>query len=288
MSYLAIVPLLVLAVGALLQLALGSLLSRVAKGWLAAACAICAMAVVLGMAPAIVAGRRLVFAAGAWDRGLPLTYAVDGLSQLFMLMATGIGAAILIYSVGYMAHEPRGTTRFYVLMLTFIAGLVSLVSSANLLVAYLSWEVIGLCSYFLVGFWYKEQAAANGVRKVLIMTHLPGYAFLAAILLLYTRTGTVVWTDPALATGFTGGVFFLMLLAAIAKSVLFPLHTWIPEAMNAPTPVSALLHSACYVKAGVYLIARMYSFMPAPGPSALAGACACQSCGARPCWRSGV
>jgi multicomponent Na+:H+ antiporter subunit A len=149
-------------------------------------------------------------------------------------------------------------------MLTFIAGLVSLVSSANLLMVYLSWEVIGLCSYFLVGFWYKQTAAANGARKVLVMTHIPGYGLLAAILLLYSRTGTFLWTDPAISAAFTSGIFALMLVAAMAKSVMFPLHTWIPEAMNAPTPVSALLHSACYVKAGVYLIARMYSIAPWP------------------------
>jgi multicomponent K+:H+ antiporter subunit A len=176
-----------------------------------------------------------------------------------VLMATGIGSAILLYCVHYMETEHEGTTRFYALMLTFMAGLVNLVCSADLLLAYLSWEVIGLCSYFLVGFWYKDPAASNGARKVLVMTHLPGYALLAAILLLYSRTGTFLWTDPAVGQAFTSGLFLLMLVAAMAKSVMFPLHTWIPEAMQAPTPVSALLHSACYVKAGVYLVARLYS-----------------------------
>jgi multicomponent Na+:H+ antiporter subunit A len=125
---------------------------------------------------------------------------------------------------------------------------------------YLSWEVIGLCSYFLVGFWYKETESVNGARKVLIMTHIPGYALLIAVLLLFSRSGTFTWTDPNLVVSFTTGIFLLMLFAAMAKSVMYPLHTWIPEAMNAPTPVSALLHSACYVTAGVYLVARMYSF----------------------------
>lgn len=151
-------------------------------------------------------------------------------------------------------------------MLTFMAGLVNLVCSADLLLAYLSCEVIGLCSYFLVGFWYKDPAASDGARKVLVMTHLPGYALLVAILILFDRTGTFLWTDPAVRHAFTGGLFLLMLVAAMAKSVMFPLHTWIPEAMNAPTPVSALLHSACYVKAGVYLVARMYSLAAWPAP----------------------
>ena len=97
---------------------------------------------------------------------------------------------------------------------------------------------------------------------MLVITHLAGYGLLAAIMLIYIRTGTFLWTDPAVATAFSGGIALLMIVAAMAKSVMYPLHTWIPEAMNAPTPVSALLHSACYVKAGAYLIARMYSFGP--------------------------
>ena len=191
-----------------------------------------------------------------------MAYRIDGLAMLFILMATGIGTAILLYCIGYMAHESEGTTRFYTLMLVFIAGLVNLVCSANLLMAYLSWEVIGLCSYFLVGFWYRQQAAVDGARKVLIMTHLAGYGLLVGIVLLYVRGGTFIWSDPSLGSAFTTGIAVLMLVAAMAKSVMFPLHTWIPEAMNAPTPVSALLHSACYVKAGIYLVARMYSLAP--------------------------
>ena len=182
-----------------------------------------------------------------------------------MLIGTGMGSAILLYSVGYMAEEEEGTTRFYVLMLVFIGGFVILVCSANLLMMYFAWELIGLCSYFLVGFWYKQQAAVDGARKVLIMTHLAGYGLLAAIMLLYVRTGTFLWTDPAVGAAFSGSIILLMIVAAMAKSVMYPLHTWIPEAMNAPTPVSALLHSACYVKAGVFLIARMYSIGPWQG-----------------------
>ena len=116
-----------------------------------------------------------------------------------MLMGTGIGAAILLYSVGYMEDEKQGTTRFYALMLVFIGGLVVLVCSANLLMMYFAWELIGLCSYFLVSFWYQQQAAADGARKVLIITHLAGYGLLAAVILLYARTGVLLWTDPAVA-----------------------------------------------------------------------------------------
>jgi multicomponent Na+:H+ antiporter subunit A len=186
---------------------------------------------------------------------------VDALSILFAFMGTFLGAAVLLYSIGYMAHD-KSATRFFCSMLVFIGGFVGLVFSANLFIFYLCWEVIGLCSFSLVGFWYTNPEAVSGARKVLLMTHIAGYGLLAAILLIYFRTGSALWTDPAVARAFTGGVFFLMLAALVAKSVQFPLHTWIPEAMAAPTPVSALLHAACYVKAGVYLAARMVSFGP--------------------------
>jgi multicomponent Na+:H+ antiporter subunit A len=253
-----------LITGIFLQLVLSSLLSPKWKGWLALATGFVALAGTLALLPTIIHGGVIEETLFLWDKNIPLQYHVDGLSLIFALMAAGIGSAILLYCVHYMAHETEGLTRFYVLMLVFIAGLVNLVFSANLLMMYLSWEVIGLCSYFLVGFWYKETAAANGARKVLVMTHIPGYGLLAGILLLYHQSGTFLWTDPSVGAAFTTGIFILMLIAAMAKSVMFPLHTWIPEAMNAPTPVSALLHSACYVKAGVYLIARMYSLAPWP------------------------
>lgn len=260
------IPFAALGIGILLQIVLGGRLTPRAKGWLAFFSGLAALLSTLSLIPFIAGGVRLEATLLPWDQGIAWQVHVDGLSLVFSLMATGIGTAILFYCIDYMAHEERGTTRFYALLLTFIAGLVGLVFSANLLLAYLSWELIGLCSYFLVGFWYQNPAAANGARKVLLMTHIPGYAFLLGILILYSRTGTFTWTDPAITTNFTTGVFLLMLIAAMAKSVMVPLHTWIPEAMNAPTPVSALLHSACYVKAGIYLIARMYSFYPAPWP----------------------
>jgi multicomponent Na+:H+ antiporter subunit A len=261
---LAAVPLVALLVGVLLELILGRVLSPTAKGWVAFGSGLTALAGALALVPPIAAGGAVEGMLYPWDRGISLRFHLDGLSLVFVLMATGIGTAILLYCVRYMAGEREGTTRFYALMLTFMAGLVSLVCSADLLLAYLSWEVIGLCSYFLVGFWYQDPAASDGARKVLVMTHLPGYALLAAILVLYDRTGTFLWTDPAIRQAFTGGLFLLMLVAAMAKSVIFPLHTWIPAAMNAPTPVSALLHSACYVKAGIYLVARMYSLAAWP------------------------
>lgn len=255
-------PTAVLFVGAALEIALGGVLSRAAKGWLAVAVALAALGAVCPLLPEVREGQALAATLAGWDTGIGLAYHVDGLSVLFMLMGTGIGAAILLYSVRYMEHEEQGVTRFYALMLVFIGGLVLLVCSANLLVLYFAWELIGLCSYFLVAFWYRSQVAADGARKVLVITHIAGYGLFAAIIFVHARTGSWLWTDPAAAGAFSAGVVILMLVAAMAKSVMYPLHSWIPEAMNAPTPVSALLHSACYVKAGVFLVARMYSMGP--------------------------
>jgi len=252
-----------LLAGVILEALLGRVLSSKAKGWLAFACSLVALGGVFALQSKTLRGMALDARLSAWEGPISLSYHVDGLGLFFALMAVGIGAAVLLYSVGYMADD-RSASRFYILMLVFIAGLVHLVFAADLFVMYLSWEVIGLCSFLLVGFWYKNPESAYGARKVLVMTHLAGYGFLAAVLILYARTGATLWTDPRIATAFTSGLFLLMLLAAVAKSVQFPLHTWIPDAMAAPTPVSALLHAACYVKAGVYLVARMHSFGPWP------------------------
>jgi multicomponent Na+:H+ antiporter subunit A len=259
---LALVPTAVLFLAAALELALAPWLSRIAKGWLAFLAAATAAAAVVRLACRTAGGQVVVTSQGHWDRGIAIAYHVDGLSAMFMLMATIIGGLILLYSVRYMEDEPEGTTRFYILMLSFIGGFTLLVGTSSLLLIYVAWEAMGLCSYFLVGFWYRQQPAVDGARKVLLITHVGGYGLFAAVVMLYVRTGTFDWTDPAMATALSGGLVVLLLAAAMAKSVLYPLHTWIPEAMNAPTPVSGLLHSACYVKCGVYLIARMYAIGP--------------------------
>jgi formate hydrogenlyase subunit 3/multisubunit Na+/H+ antiporter MnhD subunit len=261
MRFLVALPMAVLLAGAVLQVLTARALSARAKGWLAFATSLVALAAAIALSVVVARNGAQDLRLASWDGPLALSFHVDGLSQLFALMGAGIGAAVLLFSVGYMA-EDRAATRFYVLMLVFITGLISLVYARDLLLMYASWELVGLCSFLLVGFWYTQREAASGARKVLAMTHLAGYALLAAILILYARTGTTLWTDHRISSAFTTVVFVLMLVSAVAKSVQFPLHTWIPSAMAAPTPVSALLHAACYVKAGVYLVARMHSFAP--------------------------
>jgi len=248
-----------LLLGAALQIVAARLLNARAKGILAFLTCLPAVASVAALVGWTKAGQFVDLNALHWDGPLALVFHVDALSVLFALMGTGLGAFVLLYSIGYMAHD-KSATRFYASMLIFIAGFVGLVYSANLFFFYLCWELVGLCSFSLVGFWYTNSEAVAGARKVLLMTHIAGYGLLAAILVIYHRTGSALWTDPHVAHAFTGGVFALMLVSLVAKSVQFPLHTWIPEAMAAPTPVSALLHAACYVKAGVYLACRMHSF----------------------------
>jgi multicomponent Na+:H+ antiporter subunit A len=245
--------------GAVLQLLVARLCSARTKGILAALTCLPAVVAVVATVPLVHAGQAIDLNLLHWDGPLALVLHVDALSVLFAFMGTALGGFVLLYSIGYMAHD-KAATRFYCSMLIFIGGFVGLVYSANLFIFYLCWELVGLCSFSLVGFWYTNPEAVSGARKVLLMTHIAGYGLLAAILVVYHRTGSALWTDPKVAQAFTGGIFVLMLAALVAKSVQVPLHTWIPEAMAAPTPVSALLHAACYVKAGVYLAARMHSF----------------------------
>jgi NADH:ubiquinone oxidoreductase subunit 5 (subunit L)/multisubunit Na+/H+ antiporter MnhA subunit len=258
-QYLILIAPCSLLVGAALQILVAKLVSARTKGILATLFCLPSLLAAAAMVPLVQAGQSVDLKLFSWDGPLALVLHVDALSVLFALMGAGIGGFVLLYSISYMAHD-KSATRFYATMLVFIAGFVGLVYSANLFIFYLCWEVVGLCSFSLVGFWYTNREAVSGARKVLLMTHIAGYGLLAAILVIFHRTGSALWTDPAVAHAFTGGVFLLMVLALVAKSVQVPLHTWIPEAMAAPTPVSALLHAACYVKAGVYLAARMHSF----------------------------
>ncbi|MBV8362854.1 MAG: NADH-quinone oxidoreductase subunit L, partial [Deltaproteobacteria bacterium] len=257
-AILVLSPLAILLTGIVLQGLLAGILTPRGKGWLALATGLGAFASVIAVWPTILAGHILDVSLMHWDGPAQIAFHVDGLSLLFALMATGIGTAVLLYSVTYMELE-KGTTRFYALVLVFIAGLMNLVYTADIFLFYASWELVGLCSFLLVGFWYTNPDSAYGARKVFTMTHIAGYGLLVAVVLIYVRTGSTLWTDPRVQAAFTSGIFILVLISAIAKSVQFPLHTWIPFAMYAPTPVSALLHAAVYVKCGVYLVARLRS-----------------------------
>ena len=268
-AILVLSPFAILLTGIVLQGLLAGLLSPRGKGWLAFATGLGAFASIVAAWPMVLAGHVLDVRLSHWDGPAQFAFYIDGLSLMFALMGTGIGTAVLFYAVAYMEEE-KGTTRFYSLVLIFITGLMNLVYTADLFLFYASWELVGLCSFLLVGFWYTNPDSAYGARKVFTITHLAGYGLLAGVVLLYVKTGSTLWTDPRVQAAFTSGIFVLVLISAMAKSVQFPLHSWIPFAMYAPTPVSALLHAAVYVKCGVYLMARLHSFGPWPSSWGLA------------------
>jgi len=187
---------------------------------------------------------------------------IDPLSILFANLIAFFGLIIIIYSLGYMAGE-EGLNRYYFFMLLFIGSMIGLVMSDNFLQMFIFWEMVGLCSYSLVSFWYKRPESVRAGIKVFLITRVGDVCLLAAITLLYASLGSFSFSYtidnigtvplPTLTV-----VAFLMLGGAVAKSAQLPLHTWLYSAMEAPTSVSALLHGATMVKAGVYLIARSF------------------------------
>jgi NADH-quinone oxidoreductase subunit L len=192
-----------------------------------------------------------------------LSVLIDPLSTLMANIAACIGLLIMIYSVKYMQKE-KGTPRFFFFMLLFVGGMVGLVMANNLLQMYMFWETVGLCSYALIGFWYTRPDAAKAGMKAFIVTRIGDIFLLLGILLLYVNTRTFDFLEirHLIATGQVSvpmlAVSILMLIGAIGKSAQVPLHVWLPDAMEGPSPVSALIHGATMVKAGIYLVARIY------------------------------
>jgi NADH-quinone oxidoreductase subunit L len=189
---------------------------------------------------------------------------VDSLSAVMLIVVTSVSLLVQIYSQGYMRGDP-GYSRYFAFMSLFTGSMLGLVLADNLLFLFLFWEGVGLCSYLLIGFWFHKPEAARAAMKAFLVTRLGDFGFLAAILLLYTKTGTfdigeLQHLALAGAIGSTAltwaaiGIFS----GAVGKSAQFPLHTWLPDAMEGPTPVSALIHAATMVAAGVYLVARMF------------------------------
>jgi NADH-quinone oxidoreductase subunit L len=195
--------------------------------------------------------------------GISLGVRVDSLSIFFACLIAFFGSVIIIYSLGYMAGE-EGLTRYYFFMLLFIGSMIGLVMSDNFLQMFIFWEMVGLCSYSLVSFWYKRPEAVRAGVKVFLITRVGDICLLAAIALLYASLGSFSFSYTidhinSVQMPTLTAVAFLILGAAAAKSAQLPLHTWLYSAMEAPTSVSALLHGATMVKAGVYLIARLFT-----------------------------
>jgi NADH:ubiquinone oxidoreductase subunit 5 (subunit L)/multisubunit Na+/H+ antiporter MnhA subunit len=189
------------------------------------------------------------------------SFRADALSLLFASVIAAMGFFTIFYSIKYLEGD-SGRGRYYFWMLVFVGSMISLVTSANLLMLYISWELVGLASYFLIGHWYTEKKRTEDAKKVFFMTHLPGEALLLAVLASLALTNTYSITDLLTKTNPTWAMELIkifLFIAMISKSVQYPFYTWLPSAMSGPTPVSALLHSATMVQAGVYLAAR---FLP--------------------------
>jgi len=189
---------------------------------------------------------------------------VDSLTAVMLVVVTGVSLMVQIYSQGYMRGDP-GYHRYYAFMSLFTASMLGLVLADNLLFMFVFWELVGLCSYLLIGFWFHRPAAANAAKKAFIVTRLGDFGFLAAILLLFSRTGTfdigqlhIYAITGALAGTTLTWAAIGIFAGAVGKSAQFPLHVWLPDAMEGPTPVSALIHAATMVAAGVFLVARTF------------------------------
>ncbi|MFC1992556.1 NADH-quinone oxidoreductase subunit L [Chloroflexota bacterium] len=187
---------------------------------------------------------------------------LDSLTAVMLIVVTVVSLMVQIYSQGYMQGDP-GYHRYFASMSLFTASMLGLITADNLLFMFVFWELVGLCSYLLIGFWFHRPSAANAAKKAFIVTRLGDFGFLVAILLLFFKTGTFDVAELhglAVAGALTGtaltwaaiGIFS----GAVGKSAQFPLHIWLPDAMEGPTPVSALIHAATMVAAGVFLVAR--------------------------------
>ncbi|WKT59623.1 NADH-quinone oxidoreductase subunit L [Microbulbifer thermotolerans] len=195
---------------------------------------------------------------------LGFDFYLDWLGMAMLLVVTGVGFLIHLYSAGYM-HGDDGYRRYFAYLNLFVGAMLILVMADNLLLLYLGWEGVGLCSYLLIGFWYRNSANGDAARKAFIVTRIGDTAMLLGLILLFSQFGTLsiralnTAAASAPANNLTVTLAALLLLGgAVGKSAQLPLQTWLPDAMAGPTPVSALIHAATMVTAGVYLIARMH------------------------------
>ncbi|MCA1061610.1 Na+/H+ antiporter subunit A [Rossellomorea aquimaris] len=188
---------------------------------------------------------------------------VDGLGLLFAMLITGIGSLVVLYSIYYLDKKKEQLHNFYVYLMMFMGAMLGVVLSDNLIVLYMFWEFTSISSFLLIGYWYHRERSRYGAQKSMLITVFGGLSMLGGFLLLYLMGGTfsirelVVQADQLMTQALFLPALLLVLLGAFTKSAQFPFHIWLPDAMEAPTPVSAYLHSATMVKAGIYLVARL-------------------------------
>jgi NADH-quinone oxidoreductase subunit L len=202
---------------------------------------------------------------------IPFAFQIDQLSTLFLLIITGVGFLIHVYSTSYMHEEKREHfARYFAYLNLFIFSMLLLVMGANYVIMFIGWEGVGLCSYLLIGYWFKNIDYTKAAKKAFVMNRIGDLGFLLAVFWLISKLGTTNYTDvfanlDKLSTSDIIGITLLLFVGATGKSAQIPLYTWLPDAMAGPTPVSALIHAATMVTAGIYMIARsnaLYSLAP--------------------------
>jgi len=198
----------------------------------------------------------------AGDFQTSVTAYVDPLTGVMLLVVTGVGFLIHCYSVGYM-HDDAGYARYFAYLNLFVFSMTMLVLAGNFLLLYVFWEAVGLCSYLLIGFWYERESATAAGKKAFIVNRVGDFGFGLGVIWLWTATGTLDYAPifgaaEELPRATATGIALLLFMGACGKSAQLPLHTWLPDAMEGPTPVSALIHAATMVTAGVYMVARSH------------------------------
>ena len=267
-------------IGALILALIGRYLSRRTVETIA--CTAVAAAFVLALTAFLLSGQKAYsltlcrwFAAGSFLVDMDLYY--DPLAAVMALMVTFVSGIVHLYSVAYMRHE-SGYTRYFCFLNLFVFAMLVIVTAGNLVFLYLGWETVGLCSYALIGFWYEKPEAAKAGAKAFVVTRLGDVAFGIAIALLWITLGNLSVSginDGASGLSYqaAGIIGLLLLIAAIGKSAQFPLAVWLPDAMAGPTPVSALIHAATMVTAGVYLLMRFFPVIQGSPPVMAVIAC---------------
>jgi NADH-quinone oxidoreductase subunit L len=208
---------------------------------------------------------QTVHGLGAFE--VPWSFRLDPLSAMMILVVTGIGTLIHVYSTAYMSEEPRGGyVRFFCYLNLFCFFMLMLVLGGNFLVMFVGWEGVGLCSYLLIGYWYEKKSAADAGKKAFITNRVGDWGFVLGVFLIFSTFGTLDFRavqDAAASMpveaahfGVLSAICLLLFVGATGKSAQIPLYVWLPDAMEGPTPVSALIHAATMVTAGVYMVGR--------------------------------
>jgi NADH-quinone oxidoreductase subunit L len=194
---------------------------------------------------------------------VPFGFVLDNLSKTMLVLVSGVGSLIHIYSLGYM-RDDEGKSRYFAALSLFMFAMLGIVLSNNFVILFIFWELVGFTSYVLIGHWFERDAAADAAKKAFITTRIGDFGFMLGILMIWAATGSVVFAEiaPRLSIltnhpAFLTTAALLIFCGAVGKSAQFPLHVWLPDAMEGPTPVSALIHAATMVAAGVYMLVRV-------------------------------